>query len=135
MPADRDEIVAFDPTNKEVHDASRLGPLPEQVANAPASCIGDGAYDRPHVLDAVRAKNPAVGVIVSPGKGAMLGSTATTAPTQRICPFVRSTNMGMDWRTTSGYYRGSKGEGAIGRSKHVIGDALRHVAMPVARVR
>jgi hypothetical protein len=29
------------------------------VANAPASCIGDGAYDRAYVLDAVRAKNPA----------------------------------------------------------------------------
>jgi DDE family transposase len=65
IAADSDEIVAFDPTDKEVPDASHVGPLLEQVADAPASLMSDGAYDRAHVLDAVLAKNPAVGFIVS----------------------------------------------------------------------
>jgi hypothetical protein len=43
IDADRDEIVAFDLTDKEVHDASLVWPLPEQVADAPASFMGDGA--------------------------------------------------------------------------------------------
>jgi hypothetical protein len=60
--AARDEIVAFDLTDKEVDDASHGGPLLEQVADAPASFMDDGAYDRAHVLAAVLAKSRAVGL-------------------------------------------------------------------------
>src|ERR1019366_8217131 len=83
IDADSDEIVAFDLTDKEIDDDSHVGPLLEQVADAPASFMGDGAYDRAHVLYAVLARNPAVRFIVPPCKGAVLGSTARTAPTQR----------------------------------------------------
>ena len=108
----------------------------EQVADAAASFMSDGAYDRADVLDAVLGKNPAVGFIVSPCKGAVPGSTATIAPTQRDLS-IRSLNEHgrMNWRKTSGSDRRSKIEAAIGRSMHVIGDALRHVKMPVARGR
>ena len=41
----------------------------------------------------------------------------------------------MNWQKASGYNRRSKVEAAIGYYKRVIGDALRHVKMPVARVR
>jgi Transposase DDE domain len=93
IDADSDEIVAFDLTDKEVDDASHVEPLLEQLDDAPASFMGDGAYDRSHVPDTVLAKNPTVRFIVPPCKGAMLGSTATTAPSG-ICTFVRSLNMG-----------------------------------------
>jgi IS5 family transposase len=79
IDADSDEIVAFDLTDKEVDDASHVEPLLEQLDDAPASFMGDGAYDRSHVLDTVLAKNPTVRFIVPPCKGAMLGSTATTS--------------------------------------------------------
>jgi IS5 family transposase len=72
IDADSDEIVAFDLTDKEVDDASHVEPLLEQLDDAPESFMGDGAYDRSHVL----AKNPTVRFIVPPCKGAMLGSTA-----------------------------------------------------------
>jgi hypothetical protein len=75
IDADSDEIVAFDLTDKEVDDASHVEPLLEQLDDAPASFMGDGAYDRSHVLDTVIAKNPTVRFIVPPCKGAMLGST------------------------------------------------------------
>ena len=83
IDADSDEIVAFDLTDKEVDDASHVEPLLEQLDDAPASFMGDGAYDRSHVLDTVLAKNRTVRFIVPPCKGAMVGSTVTTAPIQR----------------------------------------------------
>ena len=68
--------------------------------------MGDGAYDRSHVLDTVLTKNPTVKFIVPPCKGAMLGSTATTAPTQRNL-HIRSINEHgrMNWQKASGYNR------------------------------
>jgi hypothetical protein len=88
--------------------------------------MGDGTYDRAHVLDAVLARNPAVRFIVLPCKGAVLRLTARTAPTQRDS-HIRSINEHgrMNWQKTSGYNRRSKVEAAIGRYKRLIGDALR----------
>ena len=126
IDADNGQIVAFDLTDRDVDDASHVEPLLEQLDDAPASFIGDGAYDRGHVLDAVLLRNPASRVIVPPCKGAVQGSTATTAPTQRDL-HIRSTNEHgrMNWQKTSGYNRHSKVEAGIGRYKRVIGDALR----------
>ena len=94
--------------------------------DAPASFMGDGAYDRAHVFNAVRVRTPDVRFIVPPCKGAVLGPTATTAPTQRDS-HIRSINKHgrMNWQKTSGYNRRSKIEAAIGCYKRVIGDALR----------
>jgi hypothetical protein len=64
--ADSDELVAFDPTDKEIDDAFHVGPLLEQLTDAPTSFM---AYDRAHVLDAVLARNPAIRFIVPPCKG------------------------------------------------------------------
>lgn len=68
-----DEIVAFDLTDKEAGDASHAGQLLEQVADAPASFMGDGAYDRAHVLAAVPARNPAAGFNRSSVQGSRAG--------------------------------------------------------------
>ena len=126
IDADNGQIVAFDLTDKEIDDASHVEPLLEQLDDAPASFMGDGAYDRAHVFNAVRVRNPDVRFIVPPCKGAVLGPTATTAPTQRDS-HIRSINKHgrMNWQKTSGYNRRSKVEAAIGRYKRVIGDALR----------
>jgi hypothetical protein len=84
------------------------------------------AYDRAHVLAAVLGKNPAVEFIVSPCKGAVLGSTATTVPTRRDLSIRSNNDLGrINWRKTSGTIRRSKVEAAIGRSKPVIADAMR----------
>jgi hypothetical protein len=88
--------------------------------------LADGAYDRSHVLDVALAKNPTVRFIVPPCKGAVLGSTARIAPTQRDL-HIRSINEQgcRNWQKTSGYNRRSKVEAAISRYKGVIGEALR----------
>ena len=126
IDADNGQIVAFDLTGKEIDDASHVEPLLEQLDDAPASFMGDGAYDRAHVLNAVLVRNPDVRFIVPPCKGAVLGPTATTVPTQRDS-HLRSINKHgrMNWQKTSGYNRRSKVKAAIGRYKRVIGDALR----------
>jgi hypothetical protein len=126
IDADSYQIVVFDLTDKDVHDACHVEPLLEQVTDAPASYMGDGAYDRAHVLDAVLARNPAVRFIVPPCKGAVLGSSARTAPAQRDL-HIRSINEHgrMNWQKTSRYNRRSKVEAAISGYKRVIGDALR----------
>jgi hypothetical protein len=124
--AGSDEIVAFDLTDKEVDNASRVGPLLEQLEAAPASFLADGAYDRSHVFDAVLAKNPTVRFIVPPRKEAVLGSTARTAPTQRDLDIRSIKQHGrMNWQKASGYNRRSKVEAAISRYKRVIGEGLR----------
>jgi IS5 family transposase len=63
------EIVAFDLTDKDVDDASHVEPLLDQLADAPASFMADGAYDRGAVLDAVLTRNPDARFIVPPCKG------------------------------------------------------------------
>jgi hypothetical protein len=98
----------------------------EQLDDAPASFIGDGAYDRGHVLDAVLVRNPNVKFIVPPCKGAVLGPTALTTPSQRDLHIRSIDEHGrMNWQKTSGYNRRSNVEAAIGRYKRVVGDALR----------
>jgi hypothetical protein len=81
-----------------------LGPLPEQVADAPALCIGDGACDRAHVLDAVRAKNPAVGVIVSPGRDDRSG---TAGLVRSFAQRTWADELADDIRLPSSFERGS----------------------------
>ena len=87
--------------------------------------MGDGAYDRTYVFDAVLARNPSAKIIVPPCKGAVPGPTSTTSPTQRDL-HIRSINEHgrMNWQKTSRYNRRSKVEASIGRYKRVIGDAL-----------
>jgi Transposase DDE domain len=83
IDAGRGEIVAFDLTNKDVDDASHVETLLEQLDEAPASFMADGAYDRASVLDAVLAGNPGARFVVPPCKRAVTGPTAATSPTQR----------------------------------------------------
>jgi IS5 family transposase len=52
IDADSGEIVTFDLTDKDVDDASHIDTLLDQLAEAPASFMADGAYDRSAVLDA-----------------------------------------------------------------------------------
>ena len=126
IDADSGEIVAFDLTDKDVDDASHVEPLLDQLTEAPASFMADGAYDRSGVLDAVLARNPSARFIVPPCKGAITGPTATTAPTQRDLHILAMGAHGrMNWQKASGYNTRSKVEAAISRYKRVIGDTLK----------
>ena len=45
VDADTGRIVAATLTDRDVDDASQVGPLLDQVTGSVASCTGDGAYD------------------------------------------------------------------------------------------
>jgi Transposase DDE domain len=119
------EIVAFDLTDKDVDDASRVEPLLAQLSAAPASLIADGAYDRSVVHDAVMGGNPRARVIVPPCNGAAPEPTATSSPTQRDEHVLAIKARGRaNWQKATGYNRRSKVEAAMSRYKRIIGDTL-----------
>ena len=126
MDADSGEIAAFDLTDKDVGDASHVEPLLDQLADAPASFLADGAYDRSAVLDAVLTRNPNASFIVPPRKGAVPGPTVATAPTQRDLHVLAIDAYGRSsWQKAAGHNRRAKIEAATSRCKRVIGDTLK----------
>ncbi len=126
IDAGNGEIVAFDLTDKDVDDASHVPALLDQLTQAPASFMADGAYDRAATYDAILARNPSARFIVPPCKGAVPGPTATISPTQRDLHVLAVDEHGrMNWQKASGYNTRSKVEAAISRYKRVIGDTLK----------
>ena len=63
------EIVAFDLSDKDVDDASHVPTLLDQLTQAPASFMADGAYDRTATYDAILARNPFAVSSSRPAKG------------------------------------------------------------------
>src|SRR5882757_3373562 len=126
MDADTGEIVAAELTTNDVDDASRVGPLLDQVVGPVASFTGDGAYDQDSIYRSVIDRDPDAAVIVPPRTTAVPSETAETEPTQRDrhlqCIAEKG---GMAWQMTSGYNKRSRVEAVIGRFKLVIGDGLR----------
>jgi hypothetical protein len=126
VDADTGRIEAVELTTKEADDASRVGPLLDQVDGPIASLTGDGAYDRADVYGAVAERHPEAAVIVPPRRDAVPSGTAETAPTQRDRHLRSIAEHGrIGWQKTSGYNRRALVEAAISRYKRVIGDGLR----------
>ena len=120
------EIVAFDLTDKDVDDASHLPTLLDQLAQAPASFMADGAYDRTATYDDILGRSPAARVIVPPCKGATTGPATATGPTQRDQHILAINAHGrMNWQKASGYNKRAKVEASMSRYKRVIGDTLK----------
>lgn len=88
--------------------------------------MGDGAYDAEGARKSLRNHSPGARYIAPPRKGAALGPTACTAPTQRDSDVQMIQARGrMQWQKRSGYNRRSRIEAELSRFKRVIGDGLR----------
>jgi hypothetical protein len=126
VDADTGRIVAATLTDRDVDDASQVGPLLDQVAGSVASFTGDGAYDQEGVYAGVGERHPDATVIVPPRSTAVPSDTAETAPTQRDRHIQLIAETGrMGWQTAAGYNIRARIEAAMGRFKQVIGDGLR----------
>jgi hypothetical protein len=126
MDADTGRILATGLTTNDVDDASRVGPLLDQVDGPIASVTGDGAYDQDGVYGAVAARHPEAAVVVPPRSGAVPSGTAEADPTQRDRHLRSIAERGrMGWQKVSGYNRRALAEASVSRFKRVIGDALR----------
>lgn len=126
LDAGTGEIVASALTDRDVDDASQVGPLLGQVDGAVASFTADGAYDRSSTYDDVLQRHPDAAVVVPPRTTAVPSETAESAPTQRDRHLRCIAKHGrMGWQKTSGYNARARAEAAIARWKQVIGDGLR----------
>jgi hypothetical protein len=103
VDADTGRIVAAELTAHDVDDASRVGPLLDQVAGPIASFTADGAYDQDGVHGEVAAQHPEAAVIVPPRSSAVLSTTAEASPTQRDQHLRTIAERGrMGWQEASG---------------------------------
>src|SRR3954449_8207424 len=126
VDADTGRIEAVELTASEADDASRVGPLLDQVDDPVASFTGDGAYDREDVYGAVTERHPEAAVVVPPRRDAVPSGASETAPTRRDRHLRLTAEHGrIGWQKTSGYNRRALVEAAISRYKRVIGDGLR----------
>jgi len=126
VDAETGRIVAATLTDRDVDDASQVGPLLDQVDGQIASFTGDGAYDQDGVYTSVAERHPAAAIIVPPRATAVPSRTAETAPTQRDRHLDLIAEKGrMGWQKASGYNWRARAEATIGRFKRVIGDGLR----------
>jgi hypothetical protein len=71
-------IVASILTDRDVDDASQVGPLLDQIADRVELFLGDGGYDRTNVYTALDERHPDAKVIVPPRVDAVLSATADT---------------------------------------------------------
>jgi hypothetical protein len=127
LDAKTGQIVAATLTDRDVDDASQVGPLLDQItAGAVASFTADGAYDQGSIYDSVAQRHPDAAVIVPPRATAVPSETAESAPTQRDRHLQGIAEHGrMGWQKRSGYNTRARAEAAIARWKQVIGDELR----------
>ena len=123
-------------TTAEEGDASRVGPLLEQITGPIASVTADGAYDGEPVYRAVseRQADPPAAVVIPPRAGAVPGPTADTAPRQRDGHLRTIEDKGrLGWQKAAGYGRRSLGETAVFRYKAIIGRDLRARTLPAQK--
>jgi hypothetical protein len=119
-------IVASVLTDRDVDDASQVGPLLDQIADPVELFLGDGGYDRTGVHATLDERHPDATVVVPPRADAVLSATAGTEPTQRDGHIQAIASKGrMAWQRDSGYHQRAGVEGQFARWKQVIGDGLR----------
>ena len=105
-------IVASILTDRDVDDASQVGPLLDQVAEPVELFLGDGGYDRTGVYSALDERHPDATVVVPPRADAVLSPTADTEPTQRDRHIQAIAGTGrMAWQRDSGYNERARVEG------------------------
>ena len=116
LDAETGQIVASALTDRNVDDASQVGPLLDQVAGEVASFTADGAYDQSSTYDDVAQRHPDADVVVPPRSTAVPSETAESAPTQRDRHLQCIAEHGrMCWQKASGYNTRARAEAAVAR--------------------
>ncbi len=121
LDAETGQIVASALTDRDVDDASQVGPLLDQVAGAVAAFTADGAYDQESVYAGVAQRHPDAAVVVPPRSTAVPSETAASAPTQRDRHLQCIAEHGRMGGAAEGSARAARGMAAEGgRSDPVI---------------
>jgi hypothetical protein len=88
------EIVAFDLTDKDVDDASHVPALLDQLTQAPASFMADGAYDRAATCDATSPEIRSPVSSFRPAKGLCRDRQRPSRQPSATCISLPWTSMG-----------------------------------------
>jgi hypothetical protein len=120
VDADTGQIVASALTNKQIDDATEVGPLLDQVTGPLSSFTADGAHGQDVVYTRVAERHAEAAVIVPPRSTAVLSGMAATAPIQRDQHLLCIAEKGrMVWQKASGYNT------VAPRSRQPLGDGSR----------
>jgi transposase len=132
---DSNDILAAELTTTDEGDASRVGPLLDQIDGPVSTVLADGAYDGEPTYQTILDRHPDATVIIPPRSNAVLSDTAETEPTQRdqhIEMLARNGRMG--WQKVVGYGKRSLVETAFYRYKILIGRSLRARTLSAQKV-
>jgi transposase len=128
---DSSEILAAELTTTDEGDASRVGPLLDQIDGPVSAVLADGAYDGEPTYQTILDRHP--DATIPPRSN--LSDTAETEPTQRdrhIEMLARKGRMG--WQKAVGYGKRSLVETAFHRYKVLIGRSLRARTLSAQKV-
>jgi hypothetical protein len=80
---DSSEILAAELTTTDEGDASRVGPLLDQIDGPVSAVLADGAYDGVHTYQTILDRHSDATVVIPPRSTAVPSDMADTKPTQR----------------------------------------------------
>jgi hypothetical protein len=132
---DSSEILAVELTTTDEGDASRVGPLLDQIDGPVSVVLAAGAYDGDPTYRTILDRHPDAEVVIPPRSNAVLSDTAETEPTQRdrhIEMLARKGRMG--WQAVTGYGKRALVETAFYRYKVLIGRSLRARTLSAQKV-
>ena len=108
-------IVASVLTDRDIDDASQVGPLLDQIAEPVELFMGDGGYDRTSVYTTLDERHPDATVVVPP-RPMPCSAPPPTLPTQRDGHIQVIASKGrMAWQRDSGYNQRAGVEGQFAR--------------------
>ena len=130
---DSSDILAAELTDEG--DASRVGPLLDQIDGPVSAVLADGAYDGDPTYWTVLERHPDAAVVIPPRSTAVPSDTADTEPTQRDRHIELLAEKGrMGWQAATGYGKRALVETAFHRYKILIGRSLRARTLSAQKV-
>lgn len=113
-------------TDQDVDDASRVGPLLEQIESPIEQDTADGAYDGEPTYQTIAAHDDAIAVVISPRDTAVPSATFEVNPSPRNTHLLTIASLGrLGWQEVTGYGSRALVETAMGRFKSTTGERLR----------
>jgi len=122
------QLLASELTTPEVGDPTAVADLLDQIDTPFETFMGDGAYDRETVSQAVLAKQRDAQIVVPPHKTAVCSSAGDTQRDGHIRDIKEHGRIA--WQRKSGYGVRAHAELAMQRYKRIIGSAMKARELP-----
>ena len=122
------QLLASELTTPEVGDPTAVADLLDQIDTPFETFMGDGAYDRETVSQAVLAKQRDAKIVVPPHKTAVCSSAGDTQRDGHIRDIKEHGRIA--WQRKSGYGVRAHTELAMQRYKRIIGSAMKARELP-----